>query len=375
MQNIAMFKTLIGNLFESQAQTLVNTVNCVGVMGKGVALEFKKRFPSNFEDYVARCNHRQVRLGEPYLYKDPSGCQIVNFPTKDHWRSPARLRDIERGLEYFVRHIAEWGLQSVAMPPLGCGNGGLEWAEVGPLIYRKLHQVPIDIEVFAPFGTPKSELTSEYLASPSQMSLEGKGRKHEKMNPEWVVLMEVLRELEHQPYTSPVGRTIFQKICYVVTEMGVATNFHFGKGSYGPFADEVKSALHEFANRNWLQEENLGRMMALRATPQYGKDRLKFESEIGRHERKIAKTVDLFSRIKNTEQAEEVITVLFASRELKQAHSNKEITEQQLLDYILEWKKSWRADDKQHALAEAIRNLVLLGWVRLRLSERLAEPA
>src|SRR5437016_2183949 len=107
-----------------------------------------------------------------------------------------------------------------------------------------------------------------------------------------------------------------------MTEMGVPTGFRFGKGSYGPFADEVKSALHEFANRNWLQEQNLGRMMALRVAPQYEQDRHKFLEEIRRHERKIGRTVDLFSRIKSTGQAEEVVTVLFASRELKQAYPN-----------------------------------------------------
>jgi len=368
-----MVKVLIGDLFESQAQTLVNTVNCVGVMGKGVALEFKKRFPANFEDYARRCERKEVRLGEPYLFRDPSGRLIVNFPTKDHWRSPARVKDIERGLDYFARHFAQWGVKSVAMPPLGCGNGGLEWSEVGPLIYQKLHHLPIDIEVYAPFGTPKHGLGIDFLNGPSQMSLGGKGRKQEKFNPEWVVLMEVLRELEQQPYANSVGRTIFQKICYIVTEIGVATGFRFSKGSYGPFAEEVKSALHEFANRNWLQEQHLGRMMGLRVGSQYQQDRHKFQREIERHERKIAKTVDLFSRIKSTEQAEEVMTVLFASRELKQAHPDKEVTEQQLLDYIREWKKSWRTEEKQDALESAIRNLVLLGWMRVRLSEPLAE--
>lgn len=368
-----MLKALIGDLFSSQAQTLVNTVNCVGVMGKGVALEFKKRFPATFDDYAARCDRKQVRLGEPYLFRDPGGRPILNFPTKGHWRSSSRLADIERGLDFFARNYADWGIASIAFPPLGCGNGGLEWSEVGPLIYTKLHRLPISIEVYAPYGTPRHELTEEFLAGPAQMTLEGKGRKHERLNPEWVALVEVLRELGRQPYANPVGRTIFQKICYVLTEMGVQTGFQFSKGSYGPFADEVKLALHEFANRNWLQEEQLGQMMALRIGAQYEQDRAKFGDVIERHERKIAMAVDLFSRIKSTAQAEEVLTVLYACRQLKKANPQREVAEQDLYNYILDWKKAWATDEKRVAVANAIRNLVLLGWMKLHFSESLPE--
>ena len=368
------FKVLIGDLFESKAQTLVNTVNCVGVMGKGVAEQFKKRFPAMFDDYVGRCKRKEVRIGEPYLYRT-ADVQILNFPTKDHWRSPSRLKDIERGLDYFVDHAVAWGISSVAMPPLGCGNGGLEWSEVGPLIYRKLHGLPIDVELYAPYGTPKQHLTMDFLAAPSQMSLEGKGRKQERLNANWVALTEVLRGLEEQRYANPVGRTIFQKICYVVTEMGVPTGFEFGKGSYGPLSDTVKLALHDFANRNWLHEEQLGRMVALKLTPQYAKDRARFTDQIELHEKKIAKVVDLFSRIKSTEQAEEVITVLYASRQLKLANPGEEVTEQQLLDFIVGWKKSWGKDDKRQAVTSAIRNLALLGWMRVRLGDSMDEAA
>ena len=368
-----MFRALIGDLFESRAQTLVNTINCVGVMGKGVAEQFKRRFPAMYEDYKSRTDGKAVRLGEPYLYRDSSGRQIVNFPTKDHWRSPSRLSDIERGLDFLAACVAEWGITSIALPPLGCGNGGLEWSEVGPLIYRKLRHLPIDVEVFAPYGTPKQQLTEEFLSAPSQMTLEGRGRKQAPLKPEWVVLMEVLRELEAQPYASPVGRTIFQKISYVVTEMGVPTGFRFSKGSYGPFSGDVKLALHDFANRNWLNEQHLGRMIALRVAPQYEKDRSRFKEQIDRYRAKIAKAVDLFSRIKSTEQAEEVLTVLFASRELKQSKNNGDVAEQDLQDYILDWKKSWRAEEKKHAVANAIRNLVLLGWLRVNISESMTE--
>lgn len=363
-----MIKALIGDLFESRAQTLVNTVNCVGVMGKGVALEFKKRFPAMFEDYVTRCERKGLRLGEPYLFHDVSGRQILNFPTKDHWRSPSRLGDIERGLDYLVRHIAEWNIQSIAMPPLGCGNGGLAWPEVGSLIWRKLRDLPIAAEVYAPFGTPRDELSAVFLEQVEPVNLDSQGRQAPKFNPSWVALMEVLRELGQQRYASPVGRTIFQKICYVITEMGVPTGFEFRKGSYGPFADEVKLALHEFANRNWVQEQQLGRMMALKATPQYESDRARYAEDIARHERKVAKTVDLFSRIKSTEQAEEVLTVLYASRQLKQSRPNEEITDQQLLADVLEWKQSWRTDQKKQSIANTIRNLVALGWLRVRLN-------
>lgn len=338
-------------------------------MGKGVALEFKRRFPSMFEDYLDRCNRKQVRLGKPYLYQELTGISIINFPTKEHWRSPSRLSDIEKGLDYLVAHAKEWELESLALPPLGCGNGGLEWAEVGPLIHGKLAELNIDVELYAPFGTPKQQLTSEFLSRPAQLSLEGKGRKYEKMNPQWAVLMEILRELGRQPYANPVGRVIFQKICYVVTEMGVDTGFDFNKGSYGPFAEEVTDALHNFANRNWVQEKQLGKMMALRVNPDFEKDRAKFEDLLNAQRSKIDKTMDLFSRIKNTDQAEALTTVLFASRKVKGGDSRKVIEENELLDYILEWKKSWRTEDKRKSLTSAIRNLAVLGWMRLKLNE------
>jgi O-acetyl-ADP-ribose deacetylase (regulator of RNase III)/uncharacterized protein YwgA len=370
-----MFKALIGDIFASEAQTLVNTVNCVGVMGKGVALEFKKRFPRMAKDYADRCARKEVRLGEPYLYVDQAGARIINFPTKGHWRSSSRLADIERGLDHLSTHFAEWGVTSLALPPLGCGNGGLAWSEVGPLIYAKLHGLPINVEVYAPYGTPKSELTTEFLAAPSQLSLTGRGVRAEKPNPSWIALIETLRELQAQPYANPVGRTIFQKIAYVLTEMGVPTGFDFGKGSYGPFSGDIKVALHDFANRNWLQEAQLGKMIAFRVSPQYENDRRKLSAEIELHHRKIEKTVDLFSRIKSTEQAEEVASIIYASQSIKARRPGQTVTEQSILDYVLDWKPSWQSDEKREAVAGAIRNLVLLNWVKAEISEAMIEAA
>lgn len=370
-----MFKALIGDIFASKAHTLVNTVNCIGVMGKGVALEFKKRFPRMVRDYADRCARQEVRLGEPYLYADETGARIVNFPTKDHWRSPSRLQDIERGLDHLAAHATDWGITSVALPPLGCGNGGLAWSEVGPLIYAKLQGLAIDVEVYAPYGTPKSELTAEFLAAPSQLSLTGRGIKGKKPNPSWIALLEVLRKLQAQPYANPVGRTILQKIAYVLTEMGVPTGFDFGKGSYGPFSGDMKVALHDFANRNWLQEAQLGKMIAFQVSSQYEKDRRKLNPEIELHRKKIDKTVDLFSRIKSTEQAEEVATIIYACRWIKTRRPGTTVSEQGILDYVLDWKPSWQSEEKREAVAGAIRNLVLLNWIKAEISETMIKTA
>ena len=369
-------KARIGDMFASDMQTLVNTVNCVGVMGKGIAQIFKQEYPEMFADYVARCERGEVKLGKPYHYKDLAGVSIVNFPTKGHWRAATRLADVEAGLDYFAKHYELWGITSVAFPPLGCGNGGLEWSAVGPLMYYKLSKLGIPVELYAPFGTPAAQVKPEFLAADQQTEFLVKGRRREKLRPEWAALVEVIHELEKQPYANPVGRTIFQKICYILTKQGVDTGFKFERNSYGPFASEVKEAINVLANNNWVTEEQLGQMTALRVGPEYRRSREKLTEELKPFQRRIDKTVDLFSRIKNTDQAEEVATVIYAVQTLKKERNPDEVSEQDLFDYILDWKKLWRKNQsKQSSLAEAIRNLEMLGWVKLRFSESLPVSA
>ncbi|RYZ74297.1 MAG: Appr-1-p processing protein [Proteobacteria bacterium] len=359
-------------MFASEMQTIVNTVNCVGIMGKGIAQIFKKEYPDMFEDYAERCSKGEVKLGEPYHYKDLAGVSIVNFPTKGHWRAATRLDDVEAGLDYFVKHYRSWGITSVAFPPLGCGNGGLEWSTVGPLMYSKLKGLGVPVELYAPFGTPASELKADFLGADQQTEFLVKGKQREKLRPEWAALVEVLYELEKHPYANPVGRTIFQKICYVLTKQGLDTGFQFERSSYGPFADEVKEAINVLANKNWVVEQQLGKMTALKVGPQFEKDRIKYAELLKPFAKRIDKTVDLFSRIKNTDQAEQVATVIFAVQNLKKEREPDQVSEEDLFNYILDWKKIWRKDEaKQVSLAEAIRNLEMLGWVKLKFSESL----
>jgi O-acetyl-ADP-ribose deacetylase (regulator of RNase III) len=149
---------LVGNLFESKAQTIVNAVNCVGIMGKGIALEFKKRFPHMFKDYTTRCERKEVRLGQPYLFKAKQLPHVLNFPTKDHWRSASKLTDLEMGLQCLLDHYKEWGISSIAVLALGCGEGGLEWRIVCPTLYRYLSKMDIPVEIYAPIGTSREDL-------------------------------------------------------------------------------------------------------------------------------------------------------------------------------------------------------------------------
>lgn len=371
-----MIKVLIADMFKSEMHTLVNTVNCVGVMGKGIALLFKKAYPDMFKEYQLLCDRGDLKLGEPYHYKDLTGSSVLNFPTKGHWRSSTRLLDIENGLDHFIRNYKEWGIQSIAFAPLGCGNGGLDWKVVGPLMWNKLQTLDIPVEIYAPFGTPNNQLKDDFLSSDQQLEFQSKGTRLEAMKPQWAALVETLYQLECQPHAKPVGRTIFQKICYVLTKQGLDTGFQFEKNSYGPYADEVKLAISSLANKNWLLEEQKGRMNAMSVGLRYRQDRNKILEKIEPYQKKISKTVDLFSRIQNTNQAEEVATVIFSVQQLKADQSPDSVTEKHLFDYILNWKQSWKKDiSKQHSLTETIRSLEMLSWVKLKYSDSLPTSA
>jgi O-acetyl-ADP-ribose deacetylase (regulator of RNase III) len=144
-----MISYVKGNLFESPAQTLVNTVNTVGVMGKGIALRFKQIYPEMFEEYQHLCEKGQLKIGMLHVYRTPNKL-VLNFPTKESWRRPSRLSYIEAGLQRFRDSYREAGIQSVAFPPLGCGNGELDFDDVRPLMESYLADLPIAVYIYAP---------------------------------------------------------------------------------------------------------------------------------------------------------------------------------------------------------------------------------
>jgi O-acetyl-ADP-ribose deacetylase (regulator of RNase III)/uncharacterized protein YwgA len=366
-------KILVGDILQSKAQTLINTVNCVGVMGKGIALEFKNRFPDMNEDYLKRCNRGEVKPGLPYLYRSLLPPQIINFPTKDHWKSVSKISDIERGLECLLAHYREWGVQSLAIPPLGCGNGQLEWRAVGPLIYRFAKEMDIPVKMYAPYGTSPRELTQEFLEKGGE-ALDGRsaGNGQSGLDASWVALVEIVNRIEQQPYHWPIGRTIFQKIAYVATNEGLPTRLSYRRGSFGPFSQELKNVEAKLINNGLLQEERQGKMFMVKVGPNFHRVRQKYAQAFDRWVNVVDKTADLFMRV-NTDQAEVIASVLFAAHELGKDRETPP-TEIEVLQAVMQWKQKRRPPLDETTVASTIRNLGMLRWLNVKASPDLPLP-
>ena len=178
-----MIKHTKGNLLEADVEALVNTVNCVGVMGKGIALQFKQTFRDNFQAYANACRKGEVKPGRIFIFPTDRMINpkfIINFPTKQHWKGKSKIKDIEMGLRALIDEVRNLGIKSIAVPPLGCGYGGLEWPEVRNLIEAAFEQLPdVQVLLYAPKGTPDAEsMVKPY--DPDSTS-----RKHAKYDPFW----------------------------------------------------------------------------------------------------------------------------------------------------------------------------------------------
>ncbi len=355
----------IGNIFESNCSTIVNTINCVGVMGKGIALEFKKRYPDMFMDYVQKCDKGEISPGKPYLFQSGE-ISILNFPTKDHWRSPSRLSYVNDGLDWFLENYEKYDIKSIAFPPLGCGNGGLNWDIVGPVMYQKLNKLPINIEIYAPFGTNPSKLSDEFLSkSVSEKGIVG--NNNSRVNTKWYLILQVVRELNERKYALNVGRTIYQKICYVLTRNGVDTGFVFSKGAYGPFSPQVKESITALANANLIVEKQLGRMISLSVSEGVEIHKEKFSDD---ELCAVKKTVDLFGRVRSTDQAEMIATVLYSYDQL--IKKVKQVSDKDVYEYVLSWKPHWKSE-KEFELCNTIQNMAMLSLMDVSCSGELMD--
>ena len=224
-----------GDILAADAEVLVNTVNCVGVMGRGIALQFKNRFPANFKAYAAACKRNEVRPGKMFVFdtRELSWPRyVINFPTKRHWRGKSRIEDIRAGLEALVEEIRARGIRSVAIPPLGSGLGGLDWNEVRPLIEEAMEALPnVDVLVFEPGGRgeERSNRSTEVpRLTPGRASL--------------VVLMHRYLAGLMDPSISLLE---VHKLIYFLQMADEPLKLRFVKGPYGPYAENLRHVLRD----------------------------------------------------------------------------------------------------------------------------------
>lgn len=221
-----------GNLLEADVDALVNTVNTVGVMGKGIALQFKRAYPAMFTDYERASKAGDVRLGHMHVW--PTGAMtgpryVINFPTKAHWRAGSQLRDIEAGLRDLVRVVDELGITSLAVPPLGCGNGGLDWLAVEPRIRQAFDTVPdVDVVVFPPGGAPNARAMRTGTPRPA-------------MTPGRAALTSIINRYTQR--SAGVSMIEVQKLMYFLQVAGETLQFDYVKGIYGPDAEDLRHTL------------------------------------------------------------------------------------------------------------------------------------
>jgi O-acetyl-ADP-ribose deacetylase (regulator of RNase III) len=231
-----MIEYKTGNILEEEAEALVNTVNCVGFMGRGIALQFKKAWPENFKAYAAACRRQEVQPGRMFVFETgqlTNPRYIINFPTKRHWRGKSRMEDIEAGLEALVGEIRQRGIRSVALPPLGAGLGGLKWAEVRARIERAMHDLPdVRTVVFEPGQTP---------ALPRSM----RRGKVPKMTPGRAALVGLMERYLAGLLDPFVSLLEVHKLMYFMQEAGEPLRLRFAKGPYGPYAENLRHVLSE----------------------------------------------------------------------------------------------------------------------------------
>jgi len=224
------------NLLEADAEALVNTVNTVGVMGKGIALQFKKKFPENFKAYARACKNGEVKIGKMFtvpLDKLTNPRYVINFPTKQNWREKSRLEYIREGLEDLVREIERLELRSVAVPPLGCGNGGLDWeGEVRPLVEAAFARMP-EVQVYAYEPSP--------ITSPVSISAEG---PRPDLTSARAVMLWLIGAYKASHYS--LGRLVAQKLAYLAQTAGeTSLRLSFKEREYGPYAEELNFLLQK----------------------------------------------------------------------------------------------------------------------------------
>lgn len=221
-----------GNIFDCEAEAIVNTVNCVGVMGRGLALQFKNKYPQNFQAYQHACQLGQVQIGKMFVFQTNSLLNpkfIINFPTKNHWRGNSRIEYIESGLQDLASIINQYQIRSIAIPPLGAGLGGLNWHDVNNKIKQALSDLKnIDIYIYEPDNVIQKQTKTQQIPNMTT------GR---------AALIELMNRYLQGLLDPNISLLEVHKLMYFMQESGENLRLNYVKGHYGPYAENLSHVL------------------------------------------------------------------------------------------------------------------------------------
>lgn len=224
-----------GDILRENAEAIINTVNCVGVMGRGIALQFKKAFPQNFLAYAAACKKKEVQPGKMFVFETGQLANpryIINFPTKRHWRGASRMDDIDAGLRALVETIQRYDIKSIAIPPLGSGLGGLDWTDVKPRIEAVLQPLTdLRVMIYGPQSAPAAEKMVH-------------NREVPKMTAGRAALVELMRRYLGGLLDPYVTLLEVHKLMYFMQAAGEPLKLKYQKAAYGPYAENLRHVLN-----------------------------------------------------------------------------------------------------------------------------------
>ncbi len=336
-----------GNLLEADTEVLVNTVNTVGVMGKGIALQFRKAFPDNYKAYRKACEKGEVVPGKMFVFETGqlTGPRlIVNFPTKRHWRAKTRVVDVEDGLVDLVRVIQREDVRSIAIPPLGCGNGGLQWFVVKPIIEGALGSMSeIRVDLYGPEGAPPVDLQPVATLAPPMTRVRA-------------ALLATLDLYQADPGAN-LTRLVAQKLAYFLQAAGEPLDFAFTKGEYGPYAETVNHVLQSMEGHLIVGYGDRSGPSEIQLTPNAARKARSYLAEDLPAQQHIEQVRHLIDGFESPLGLELLATVHWA------AQHGESKTPDEALTVVSEWTPRKRESFRPRHVAAAWEQLERQGWL------------
>ncbi|CAA6814397.1 MAG: Appr-1-p processing protein [uncultured Campylobacterales bacterium] len=328
-----MIKYKNGDILKEDTEAIVNTVNCAGVMGRGLALQYKNKFPQNFKAYAYACKNKEVQPGKMFVYQTGqlvSPKYIINFPTKRHWKAHSKIEDIENGLDDLIQVIQKLSIKSIAIPPLGSGLGGLDWKVVKQKIKKKLSFVDCEVLVYEPLEQRIQKIQTQELP---------------KMTAGRAALLELMDRYIKGFMDPFISLLEVHKLMYFMQEAGEPLKLKYQKAHFGPYADNLRHVMNTIEGHFVSGYEDGGdsptkQLKLVKEAVKDAKDFLANKKETQRNFEKVAELVDGFEtpfglellatvhwvvKYENAKSIDEVVKKVYSWNERKKQFTERQI--------------------------------------------------